>query len=308
MSKKLSPEQRKRLIAKNAGVCCVCKQRGLGVNLHHIDGDKSHTVDENLAVLCVRDHDANHRPHAYTSLRHLELGPEKITEHKKSWEAYVAEAAKPNPTVFAVVSIYGNELEIHSMKLVFQWQNEKVEFERVYHLHDGPPESWIDRAIEEVKWLGNIKLVAISGLLEVEYCPSCSYSMSSTIDEDWAKKITAESWETDSMCTIYINPSQPSLAISIFLKDEILNQGHLHRCGDYLHFACDKYEERAPIQRGSNVRTQAKRIVQKFITDWKPAKLLIGTGDPDKPRLISNLELPEFWERPFNNWGARNTR
>lgn len=194
------------------------------------------------------------------------------------------------------------------MKIIFQWQNGKIEFERVYHLHDGPPESWIDRAIEEVKWLGNIKMVLISGLLKVEYCPSCSLSTSSTVDENWAKKITADSWETDSMCTIYINPTQPSLAISIFLKDEILNKGHLHRCGDYLHFACDKYEERTLIQRPPDVRTQAKRIVQKFIKEWEPAKLLIGTGDPDRPHLISDLKLPGFWERRFNNWETTNTK
>jgi len=56
---------------RNAGVCCVCKQRWIGVQLHHIDGDHSNTIDENLAVLCVKDHDAHHRPKCYRNLNHI---------------------------------------------------------------------------------------------------------------------------------------------------------------------------------------------------------------------------------------------
>ncbi len=94
-----TPKQRQRLLKKNAGVCCVCKQWGLGVHLHHIDGDSSNTGDDNLAVLCVKDHDVYHRPIAYTSPNHLELGAQRIKGFKESWEAFVAEAAKPNPAI-----------------------------------------------------------------------------------------------------------------------------------------------------------------------------------------------------------------
>ena len=59
------PSRRERLLAKNGRMCCVCKASGVGVQFHHIDGDHSNTVDENLAVLCVADHDAHHRPNQY---------------------------------------------------------------------------------------------------------------------------------------------------------------------------------------------------------------------------------------------------
>jgi hypothetical protein len=270
----------------------------LGVHLHHIDGDSSNTVDDNLAVLCVKDHDVHHRPIAYTSPNHLELGAQRIKEFKESWEAFVAEAAKPNPAILAVVNIYGDYSEIHSARLILQWQSGKVEFERVYHLLSGPVEDWIDSILGEVTWLGKgVKLVVADGPLDVEYCPCCRASLSSTVDENLAKKITAVSWSSDSLCSIYVNPTTPSLAILIFLKQELLYRGHLHLCGDYLHYQCDKYNERVPIRDRPSVRTQATRIVERIINEWEPGRILIGTGDPDNPDLISGLELPEHWEQ-----------
>ena len=35
----------------------MCKRTGIGLNLHHIDGDSSNTVEENLAVLCINEHE-----------------------------------------------------------------------------------------------------------------------------------------------------------------------------------------------------------------------------------------------------------
>src|SRR6476659_9458977 len=62
---KANEEQRCRLFAANASRCCVCKRSGIGLHLHHINGNPSDTVDENLAVLCVEDHDRHHRPSSY---------------------------------------------------------------------------------------------------------------------------------------------------------------------------------------------------------------------------------------------------
>jgi hypothetical protein len=36
--------------------CCVCRQRGRPVQLHHVDGDPSNSVADNLAVLCFDCH------------------------------------------------------------------------------------------------------------------------------------------------------------------------------------------------------------------------------------------------------------
>lgn len=295
--KNLTPQQKEKLRSMNAGVCCVCKRRGLGVNFHHIDGDPSNNALENIAVLCVKEHDAHHRPQAYTKMNHLELGTEKILEYKREWEAFVKEAQKENPKVLATINIYGPEESIHSMRLIFQTIGSKIVAERLYHLFTGPPESWIDSAIDEVRWLGpNIPLVIVDKPLPIEYCTCCGNSLSNTIDSNVAKKITSSNWNQKSICSIYINPSQPSLAITILYEKEILLTGWLHKCGKCLHFICDNYEERVPIKKLSRVRTQATRILSKVLDEWHPAQILIGTGDENDPEIIDNLNLPRIWE------------
>jgi hypothetical protein len=292
-----SSAQKKRLLQKNANVCCVCKQRGLGLHFHHIDGDNSNTVDENLAVLCVQDHDVHHRPQSYSSPKHLELGAERIKELKESWEAFVEEAKKPNPKVLAVLTTYGDYSNIHSMRLVFQWQDDRIEFTRTYHLLDGPMDELVDNMLEEIRWLGdNISLVLIDEPQPVEYCPCCHSGYSRTLDKNMAIKLTADSWEDDSLCSIYVNPTFPSLAINIFFRGEVIYRGHLHLCGDHLHYHCDKFDERVPIRGGISVREQAIRIIVKIFKDWGPGGVLIGTGDHDDPYLIDDLILPEIWE------------
>jgi hypothetical protein len=151
--KPLTPQQRNEVLEKNAGVCCVCKARGVGLNIHHIDHNPSNNLPDNLAVLCVSDHDSHHRPSAYTRINHLELSAQRMTQSKQEWESFVEEARKPNPTFLAVLSAYGDAEYIHSAKLVFQTSDQEVVFERLYHLHDGTFEEWADRILEEVAWL-----------------------------------------------------------------------------------------------------------------------------------------------------------
>lgn len=292
-----TPKQKEKLLSMNAGVCCVCKTRGQGVNFHHIDGDNINTVFENIAVLCVKDHDAHHRPQVYTELNHLELGAKEILEYKREWEVFVKEAQKEKPKMLAVINIYGTEESIHSMRLIFQTIESKTIVERLYHLLTGPPESWIDSAIDEVCWHGsNIPLVIVNKLLPIEYCPCCCKSLANVINSNVAKRITASNWEQNSICSIYINSLQPSLAIILFYEKEVLLTASLHKCGEHLHFICDNFEERVPIKKSSSVRTQATKILSKVLDEWHPAQVLIGTGDENNPEIIDNLNLPRIWE------------
>ena len=293
----LTPTQKKNLLSMNAGVCCVCKTRGQGINFHHIDGDNTNTVLENLAVLCVKDHDAHHRPQVYTEMNHLELGAENILKYKLEWESFVKEAQKESPKVLAVINIYGTEESIHSMRLIFQTIESRIIFERLYHLLTGSAESWINSAIDEVRWLGsNIPLSIVNKPLPIEYCPCCGKSLANVIDSNVAKRITATNWEQNSICSIYINPSQPSLAIILLYEKEILLTGSLHKCGKCLHFICDNFEEKVPIKKLSGVRTQATRIISKVLDGWHPAQIFIETGDENDPEIINNLNLPRIWE------------
>ena len=170
-------------------------------------------------MLCVQDHDAHQHPAAYGGPNHLELGSARIKRLKKTWEAFVAAARQPHPEVLAVLNIFGSLESIHSMKLVFQRPGGGIEFERTYHLHEGPSESWINLALDELGWLNKtIKLSVINEPLAVEWCTSCpKRSLSRTVNKGLAAKLTAASWETDSVATVYLNPTRPSAAIFVFL-------------------------------------------------------------------------------------------
>ena len=195
--------QRDRLITKNAGRCCVCKRSGIGLHLHHIDGDNSNTVDENIAVLCVKDHDHHHRPSKYTKTRHLELSAEKLLEYKKSWESFVTDAKSENPSVVAVINGFGTFEQLHAARILFQWPNGKIVFERTFHLLEGDIDYWTDEMISEVQSIGkNIRLVLVDEPLPVDYCPCCGNAYSNTVKEGQILKATAPNWDTESLMSI----------------------------------------------------------------------------------------------------------
>ncbi|BAY10963.1 HNH endonuclease [Calothrix sp. NIES-2098] len=294
-----SKEQRERLLKRNLYRCCVCKKEGVGLHLHHIDEDPSHTVDENLAVLCVQDHDLHHRPDAYDRVKHTELGRERIKEFKSSWESFVTEARQDKPKILATVSAYGNYEHIHAARLVMQWFDEKIEYERIFHLLEGDYEYWAEEILREVHNFGeNIKVAIINEPLPVERCPCCGKGLSRTVKEGIALKMTDPDWSTDSTCSIYINPNQPSLALIISLGDKLIYQSNLHLCqSKYLHYSGDFYDERLKVKKSPSVRTQATKLIQKVLDDWQPSKIFIGTGDYDKPLLINAFELPLCWEK-----------
>ncbi len=42
--------------------------------------------------------------------------------------------------------------------------------------------------------------------------------------------MTANDWEEKSVCTVYINPNQASLALTIFYDSELIYSASLHLC------------------------------------------------------------------------------
>lgn len=151
--KKLGKDQKARLIELNAGVCCVCKRRDIGINFHHIDHTPSNNDLANIAVLCVQDHDAHHRPSEYAPMNHSELGSTEIREYKEEWEYFVNQAKQPNPKVFAVLTVYGSNEEIHSLRLFFQDSSGHIYLERLYHTVLEPLEKCMDKQMAELQWL-----------------------------------------------------------------------------------------------------------------------------------------------------------
>ena len=65
--------------------CCVCRDRGLAVQIHHIDEDPGNNAPENLSVLCLQCHNE-------TQLRGgfgRKLDASQITEFRDDWLARV---------------------------------------------------------------------------------------------------------------------------------------------------------------------------------------------------------------------------
>lgn len=292
--------QRTRLLEANAHRCCVCKRPNLGLHLHHIDGDSSNTVNDNLAVLCVEDHDRHHRPGSYSAvINHLDLSPKVIAEHKQSWQAFVVDARSEAPTVIATLAAYGTVESIHSLQLVMQWPDERIEYKRSFHLLDTNLDRLTDGIIAEVQAIGpHVKLISLSEPIPIEHCPCCGTGYSRTVKLALVTRLTDPTWSTDSIFTIYVNPKQASLAITFFLREEHLFSGSLHLCGDaFLHYVNDYYDERVPIRKSPSVRAQASAIIRAVKKEWAPANILIGTGNPDSPSLIKSLDLPLCWEK-----------
>jgi hypothetical protein len=294
-----SPSQKHRLLKANANKCCVCKRTGIGFNFHHIDGDPSNTIDKNLAVLCVEDHDRHHRPGKYQlASKHLELGAEELVRLKRSWEAFVSEANQPAPKLLATLACYGTKELIHSMQLVMQWEDERIEYTRSYHLLDGDFDHLTDQIIAEAASVGkNVKLVLIDEPLPIDHCPCCGTGLSRTMKPAIVARLTDPRWTAHSICSIYVNPNEPSLALNFSLLDKQLFSGSLHLCCDtHLHYSSEGIDERVEVRLKPSVRTQATKIVMSILAEWAPAQILIGTGPHESPTLIDDLHLPKIWE------------
>lgn len=80
-----------RVLLKNKRACCVCHSSDRPIHLHHIDGNRDRTTEDNLAVLCLTHHDQ-----ATAGLQKGQTGlgrklsREEVAEHKRLWERVVA--------------------------------------------------------------------------------------------------------------------------------------------------------------------------------------------------------------------------
>lgn len=76
------------VLTANKHTCCICHEPRKHVQLHHIDGDPSNNVPENLAVLCL---DCHSRVTGDEGLGRR-FTPDEVREYKRRWEARCAES------------------------------------------------------------------------------------------------------------------------------------------------------------------------------------------------------------------------
>jgi len=79
----IPPETLNKVIAKSRWSCCVCRDRSLGIIVHHIEeySDSRSHVEDNLVVLCL-----NHHGEAHTTRElQLNLNRDRLRQSKKLW-------------------------------------------------------------------------------------------------------------------------------------------------------------------------------------------------------------------------------
>ncbi|MBN8913085.1 MAG: HNH endonuclease [Rhizobiales bacterium] len=298
-SKRVRPPapMRERLLSRNAHRCCVCKASGVGLELHHVDGDPSNTTDANMAVLCVTDHDRHHRASAYRAVNHMELTAAAIGGCKLSWEAFVAEARTTNPRVLATVTTYGTAEYAHAAELVMQWPH-RMEYRKVYHARDGDMDRWSDEILREVTEVGrNIGIAFISKVMPDQHCPSCGAGLSNYVKPSVAVRMTHPRWHADSACGIFVHPDRPAIEMAIgTATDTVFEAWVCLRRGTHIHVDTTERVERIALRRRPSARTQARIVIERMIRDWRPGRILIATRSSENPRWMSDLDLPACWE------------
>jgi hypothetical protein len=121
----------RQILVKNRHCCCICQRDGLGkeIWIHHIEGDNSHNVISNLAVLCVSPHasqaDAGLIPGKVGSGKKLK--PDEVREYKKIWERKIEEENKIKKNILPVEK--RNQLEILYLFEINKIKNEILSFE-----------------------------------------------------------------------------------------------------------------------------------------------------------------------------------
>jgi hypothetical protein len=65
--------------------CCICRDGNTRVQIHHIDGNRSHNAFDNLAVTCFNHHSEAHSREAFVR----NLTPGLVRQYNDSWRALV---------------------------------------------------------------------------------------------------------------------------------------------------------------------------------------------------------------------------
>lgn len=292
--------QKNRLYEKNGNSCCICKSTNIGLNLHHIDQDPSNNNDDNIAVLCVQEHDLHHRPSRYN--KHLDLTKEVISQKKKNWESFIQESKKDHPNILAVINAFGDKTNITAIRIIFQWADSgNIEFQKDFNYLDHPIEEIVDLVINEVheRFGKTIKLCYFDKIENIDHCTNKHGALSRIINSNYATRLTALDWTEKAICSLYINPKQASMALHIsYNSNETLYSCLIHKCGTDFHIQSEDNNIRIPFFR-KKIRTQLTLLVSDIIfKEWgiSPNRCIIGTGSSDKPTIIDKMSFPKAWE------------
>ena len=85
----------------------------------------------------------------------------------------------------------------------------------------------------------------------------------------WLLNLLIQPGVRKSVMSIYINPENPGLAMSLGMPQKHLYSASLHLCQKtYLHFVSDYHKERVKVKKKPSVHTQVTNLVKRVL---KPA-------------------------------------
>lgn len=140
----------RNVLYKCAKVCCVCRERGTPIELHHIDKDRNNNTENNIIAICRNCHDNAHAKHTMSK----NLTPELLRDFKQRWEWEVRERS-------SLSMLPGNNSSfnqaiwtfVNHQRLPFIFNNTGIEFDQKRFVHlqslgaidlDGTPQHIIE--------------------------------------------------------------------------------------------------------------------------------------------------------------------
>lgn len=81
----IPPEVAAKVLFASDHTCCVCRERGRPVQIHHIDEDPSNNEIGNLSVLCLLCHDDTQIQGGFGR----KLNAESVVQYRDDWQARV---------------------------------------------------------------------------------------------------------------------------------------------------------------------------------------------------------------------------
>lgn len=140
----MPPDVSARVLFESDRTCCVCRQRGKPVQIHHINEDPSDNNLRNLAVLCFDCH----RETQITGGFDRKLDSDQVTLYRNDWHKNIARSRTENEAVIEHTQVDG-ALELATSLAEAYRENGQFEI-LAMHYHSIGNEELRDKYIEQV--------------------------------------------------------------------------------------------------------------------------------------------------------------
>jgi hypothetical protein len=132
------------ILFRNDRTCCICRNSAKRVQIHHIDGNPSNNVLENLAIVCPQHQDELHKSGGITK----GIPPLLVKKYKRSWELTVRKRRSQKSSPLSSESGVEKTLfEFEIRKIAYELVSladgdtagieQRLEYLHAIHLHEG---------------------------------------------------------------------------------------------------------------------------------------------------------------------------